>query len=69
MKPADIKYVFDILLLREVLLGLFGSNSSSNSEQDLHRQQNIQGAATSKRGEATKSRTTKPAKIPMTWVR
>ena len=35
------------LLLREVLLGLFGSNSSSNSEKDLQRQQNIQSVATS----------------------
>ena len=34
------------LLLRDVLLGLFGSNSSLSSEQDFNQLQNIQCAAT-----------------------
>ena len=51
------------------LVGFAFSNSSSNSVQDLHRQQKIQGAAISKSGEATSNKTTNPAKIPMTWAR
>ena len=42
-------------------------SSSSQHLQILHLQQRIHGAASSKNGEATRSRTPKPAKIPTTW--
>jgi len=42
---------------------------SSVLEQALHLQHMIQGAATNKRGEATRSRIPNPAKIPITCAR
>jgi hypothetical protein len=42
---------------------------ASSLSSILHLQQMMQGAATSRKGEATSRRMPNPAKMPMTWAR
>lgn len=44
------------------------TDTSSGLEQALHLQQIMQGAITSRRGEATSNKIPNPANIPITWA-